>query len=251
MQKAGQLVEVGDELDKLGKADDILPAAKSTIESIYDGKELRPADRVQHRRHLVQQEDLRRQRHRGPDHVGRPDRRSRQAEVRRRRAVRRRRQGRLAGHASRRQLHLPYRRTRRDAEGRRRRRQADRPRVRGRRQGDRRPGRRGRLRQVGRLHRLHDRHERVPLGQGGHVLHGQLGARELQRPGAGQDRCRQHRLHAVPRRRWWRRLLEPARGERRNPARDVEAEVRRRSQGAGSAASPTTTAPSRSRTRVS
>lgn len=38
MQEAGQLVEVGDELDGLGKSEDILPAAASTIESIYDGK---------------------------------------------------------------------------------------------------------------------------------------------------------------------------------------------------------------------
>jgi raffinose/stachyose/melibiose transport system substrate-binding protein len=38
MQEAGQLVEIGDELEGLDKADDIIPAAKSTIESIYDGK---------------------------------------------------------------------------------------------------------------------------------------------------------------------------------------------------------------------
>jgi len=39
MHKAGQLVEIGDELDAMGKADDILPAAKSTIESIYGGED--------------------------------------------------------------------------------------------------------------------------------------------------------------------------------------------------------------------
>ncbi|MBD8059195.1 extracellular solute-binding protein [Cellulomonas sp. JH27-2] len=39
LDKAGNLVQIGDELKALGKQDDIIPAAKSTIEKLYDGKD--------------------------------------------------------------------------------------------------------------------------------------------------------------------------------------------------------------------
>ena len=65
LESAGQLVDIGAELDEArrrGRRSS--PPRRSTIEALYDGKVLRPADRVQRRGHLVQQAALRRQRHR-------------------------------------------------------------------------------------------------------------------------------------------------------------------------------------------
>ena len=113
-------------------------------------------------------------------------------------------------------------------EGRGRRGRADRPRVRrGRHRGRR--ARQGRiLRPVGRIDRLHDRGQPVPHGRGRRCSTWAAGSSELQRPRAEPDRRREHRLHAVPRRRGRRRQPRPARSERRRAARAVEGRLQRR-----------------------
>ena len=89
-------------------------------------------------------------------------------------------------------------------------------------QADRRPRRSGLLRRQRRLARLRRRLERVPHRQGRDDLHGQLAAGQHQQR-REHDRCRQRRLHALPRRRRRSRLDRRVPVQRR-PARHLRRE---------------------------
>ena len=122
LDKSGNVLDFEKALKDLNISDAILPGAAATIKSLYGGKLQRSAVPVQHRGHLVQQEDLRRQRHRRSrqtwdDFVAAGDKLKAAGVT----AACRIRQAGLAPHPPGRRLHLPRPRPRRPAEGRRRR----------------------------------------------------------------------------------------------------------------------------------
>ena len=69
--KAGDIADLQTELTKLGVANDVEPAALSTIKNLYGGFQ-RSCRRIQHRGDLLQQEDLHAAGHHGSADVGPP-----------------------------------------------------------------------------------------------------------------------------------------------------------------------------------
>ena len=80
MQKAGQVLDIGKEFQKLGVTQRARSGGGRDPEEDLRRQARGAAARVQHRRRLVQQEDLRRQRHRRPEDLGSARRCGREAE---------------------------------------------------------------------------------------------------------------------------------------------------------------------------
>ena len=120
LYKAGDVVNFQTPLSKLGVLNMVEPAAIDTIKKLYGGQFDVLPYRVQHRGHLVQQEDLRRSRHHGARHLARAGQRRRQAQGRRGAPALRFRPAGLAAHAADQRVPVPVARPGCAAEGRRR-----------------------------------------------------------------------------------------------------------------------------------